>query len=83
MSQNLLIPQATPIKRSRCLLHHTLVGLQLVRHHCFPWVVLAIAPLKLLFTSGVERIHEQVRYFNAIMRIDFVGVYGFVNSLLW
>jgi hypothetical protein len=45
--------------------------------------VLAIAPLKLLFASEVERIHEQVRYLNAIARIDFVGVYGLLNDLLW
>jgi hypothetical protein len=59
------------------------IGFQLVRFQCFPWLVLAIAPLKLLFASEVERIHEQVRYLNAISRIDFVGVYGLLNDLLW
>ncbi|WP_245602845.1 hypothetical protein [Gloeothece verrucosa] len=54
-----------------------------MRHQCFPWLVLAISPLKLLFASGVERTHEQVRYFNAIARIDFVGVYGLLDDLLW
>jgi len=43
---------------------------------------LTITPLKLLFASGVERTHEQVRYFNAIARIDFVGIYGLLNDLL-
>lgn len=42
-----------------------------------------ISALKLPFASGVERVHEQVRYFNAIARIDFVGTYGLLNDLLW
>jgi hypothetical protein len=44
---------------------------------------LAIALLQLPFVSGVERIRAQVRYLNAIARIDFVGVYGLLNDLLW
>jgi hypothetical protein len=35
------------------------------------------------FASGVERTYEQVRYFNAIARIDFVGAYGLLSDLLW
>lgn len=77
MPQNSLIPKAgSASMRFRCLL-------QYVHHYCFPWLVLAIAPLKLLSASGVERIHEQVRYFNAIARIDFVSVYELLNDLLW
>jgi hypothetical protein len=29
------------------------------------------------------RTHEQVRYFNAIARIDFVATYGLLIDLLW
>ncbi|WP_287078543.1 MULTISPECIES: hypothetical protein [unclassified Microcystis] len=44
---------------------------------------MTITPLKLLFASGVERTHEQLRYFNAIARIDFVATYGLLIDLLW
>lgn len=83
MSQNLLISQARSATIRHCLLQYVHLGFRFVRYQCFPWFVLAIAPLKLLFASEVERIHEQVRYFNAIARIDFVSVYGLLNDLLW
>ena len=94
MSQTLLIPNAGSVSasmRSRCLLQYVHVGFRFVRYQCFPWLVLAIAPLKLLFASRVERIHAQVRYFSANTygaleanaRIDFVRVYGLLNDLLW
>lgn len=86
MSQNLLIPNSGSVRasmRSRCLLQYVHVGFRFVRYQCFPWLVLAIVPLKLLFASGAERIHEQVRYLSAIARIDFVRVYGLLNDLLW
>ncbi|MCY7275382.1 MAG: hypothetical protein LH702_17010 [Phormidesmis sp. CAN_BIN44] len=87
MSQDLLITpkagSACASRRSRRLLQYGYLGFRFVRYHCAPWLVLAIAPLKLLFVSGVERIHEQVRYLSAIARIDFVRVYGLLNDLLW
>jgi len=84
MSQNFLMPNTVSAKKCFWNLRQYLhIGFQLVRFQCFPWLVLAIAPLKLLFASEVERIHEQVRYLNAISRIDFVGVYGLLNDLLW
>ncbi|MDX2214967.1 MAG: hypothetical protein SFY66_16890 [Oculatellaceae cyanobacterium bins.114] len=84
MSQNLLISKADSASmRSCCLLQYVHLGFRFVRYQCFPWFVLVIAPLKLLFASRVERMHEQVRYFSAIARIDFVGVYGLLNDLLW
>jgi hypothetical protein len=84
MSQNFLMPNTVSAKKCFWNLRQYLhIGLQLLRFQCFPWLVLAIAPLKLLFASEVERIHEQVRYLNAITRIDFVGVYGLLNDLLW
>ncbi len=84
MPQNLLTPKAgSASMHARCLLQSIHVGFRFVRFQCFPWFVLAISPLKLLFASGVERIHDQVRYFRAIARIDFVSVYGLLNDLLW
>lgn len=84
MSQNLLISHTGRASlRPRCLLQYVYIGYRLVRYHCSPWFVLAIAPLKLRFASGVERMQAQVRYFNAIARIDFVHVYGLLNDLLW
>ncbi len=84
MSQNLLIlPTGKASRCCPCVLQSAHLGLRFVRYRCFPWFVLAIAPLKLLFASGVERMQEQVRYFNAIARIDFVSVYGLLNDLLW
>jgi len=87
MAQNPLIAPKTGAvtvnQRSRDVLQYVCIGFRLLRYRCFPWFVLAIAPLKLLFASGMERIQEQVRYFKAIARIDFVGVYGLLNDLLW
>jgi hypothetical protein len=84
MSQNFLMPNTVSAKKCFWnLRQYVHIGLQWLRFQCFPWLVLAIAPLKLLFASEVERIHEQVRYLNAIARIDFVGVYGLLNDLLW
>lgn len=84
MSRNLLLPKANSASmRSCCLLQYVHLGFRFVRYQCFPWFVLTIAPLKLLFASEVERIHVQVRYFSAIARIDFVSVYGLLHDLLW
>lgn len=84
MSQNLLIPKAgSASMRSRGLLQYVYLRFRFVRFQCFPWFVLVIAPVKLIFASGVERTREQVCYFNAIARIDFVRIYGLLNDLLW
>jgi hypothetical protein len=66
---------------SCCLLRYGWFGF--VRHQCSPWLTLAIVPLKLLCMSEAQRTHLQIRYLSAISRIDFVGVYGALNELLW
>lgn len=48
-----------------------------------PWLGLAIALLKLLYSSGVQRTDVQIRYLSAINKINFVAVYGVLNDLLW
>lgn len=68
---------------SRCLLQYGHLGFRFVRYQYSPWLVLMIAPLKLLYASEVERIRLQLRCFRAIARIDFVHVYGLLNDLLW
>ena len=84
MPQNLRMPKAGSASlRSRGLLQYVRVGFRFVRFQCFPWFVLAIAPLKLLLASEVERTYVQIRYFSAIARIDFVSVYGLLHDLLW
>lgn len=85
MTQNPLIsPNAGSASLPfRCFLQFGYPGLRFVRYQSSPWLVLAIASLKLLFASGEERIREQVRYFRAIAQIDFVGLYGLLNDCLW
>ncbi|MEP0821187.1 MULTISPECIES: hypothetical protein [Trichocoleus] len=86
MPQNLLItPKADSgaSMRSRCLLQFGYIGLRFMRYQSSPWLGLAIALLKLPRAAGVERTHVRVRYFRTIARIDFVGVYGLLNDLLW
>lgn len=72
-----------PAMHSCCLAKYGYVGLRFLRYQYSPWLVLAIAPLKMPFASGVARVQEQVRYFRAIARIDFIGVYELLNDLLW
>lgn len=87
MSHNLLIARnagsVTASTRSCCLLQHGYFGFRFLRDLCFPWLVLAVTPVKLLFASEVKRIRLQIRWFRAIARIDFVSVYGLLNELLW
>jgi len=86
MPQNLLLtPKADSAcaTGAQCLLQSGYLGLRFVRYQCSPWFVLAIAPLKVLFASQVERTYVQIRYFSAIARIDFVSVYGLLQDLLW
>ena len=86
MTQNLLItPKAGSAyaTRSHCLLQCDYLGFHFLSDQFSPWFVLAIAPLKLLFASELERMSMQIRYFRAIARIDFVSVYGLLQDLLW
>lgn len=68
---------------SPCPIQCGYVSFRFLRYQFSPWFTLAIAPLKLLCSSGVQRTHTQIRYMRALCRIDFVGVYGLVNDLLW
>jgi hypothetical protein len=59
------------------------IGFRFLRRKANPWLTLAIAPLKLLFISGMNRCHEKIRCMVAVSRIDLVGFYGLLNDLLW
>ena len=85
MPRNLLLtPNAVSASASACcLLQYGYLGFRFMRYQCSPWLMLTIAPLKLLFASGVKRSHEQVRYFSAIARIDFLSFYRLLSDLLW
>jgi len=65
------------------LIQRGYIGLRFLRYKASPLLTLAIAPIKLLSTSEVQRTRERIRYMRAITRIDFVGVYGLLNDLLW
>jgi hypothetical protein len=65
-----------------CLIRSCAVGLRFLRIKSDPWKTLAIAPFKLLFTSGLNRIHEKNRRMRSVIKIDWAGVYGLLNDLL-
>ncbi len=68
---------------SLCLIQRSYIGFRFLRYKASPWLALAIAPIKLLASSKVQRTHEQIRCMRAISRIDFVSAYGLLNDLLW
>lgn len=59
------------------------IGWRFLRHKCYPWLMLAFTPVKLLLESGEQRTRTQIRYFTALIKIDFVSVYELLNDLLW
>lgn len=77
MSQKLLSPNLS------CLIKCCCIGFRFLRYKFYPWITLAIAPLKILAKSGVNRTHEKNRYMSAICKINFAGVYALLNELLW
>jgi hypothetical protein len=66
-----------------CLIQRGSIGLRFLRYKTSPLLTLAIAPIKLLSSSEVQRTRERIRCMRAITRIDFVSVYGLLNDLLW
>lgn len=66
-----------------CLTQCCHIGFRFLRYKFHPWITLAIAPLNLLFASDIQRTHTKIRFMRAMSKIDFAGVYGFINDLLW
>lgn len=69
--------------RSPRLIQRCCVGLRFLRYKFHPWIMLAIASLKLLIVSGLDRTHEKIRCMQAMSKIDFANVYSLLNDLLW
>lgn len=65
------------------MLSKILVWFRLVRKKTHPWAILAIAIYKLIHLRGIEQDREKVRLMTALVKIDFVSVYAFMNDLLW
>lgn len=66
-----------------CFLRSSHVRFRFLRYQFSPWIVLAIAPFDLLCSSGVNRTTAKIRCLKAMSKIDFAGVYEFINDLLW
>lgn len=66
-----------------CFIKCYFVGFRFLRYKFSPWITLAIAPLKLLVASGSDRTYTKISCMRAMSKIDFVGVYGLMNDLLW
>lgn len=69
--------------RSVCLIQCCYVGFRFLRYKAFPWVTLAIAPIKLLTASGMNREFIKARCLITLGKINFAAVYEFINDLLW
>jgi hypothetical protein len=59
------------------------VWLRFFRRKTYLWMILAIAPCKVIYLCGTEQDKEKVRLKVALAKIDFVKVYAFMNDLLW
>ncbi len=59
------------------------VWLRFFRRKTYLWIVLAIAPCKVIYLRGTEREREKNRLAVGIAKIDFVKFYAFINDLLW
>lgn len=59
------------------------ISWRFLRYKFYPWSILALAPLKLLATSGENRTQEKIRYMIAVSKIDFASFYSLINDLLW
>lgn len=82
MSQDVLaLP--SPKMGCPCLIKCCCIGFRFLRYKFYPWITVAIAPLKILATSGVNRTHEKIRYMSAMCKINFASVYKLLNELLW
>ncbi len=62
---------------------NSLAWFRLIRKKTYPWTTLIIAGCKILYSCGIERDREKVRFMLAMIKIDFVRVYEFINDLLW
>lgn len=58
-------------------------GFRVLHYKFHPWIVVLLAPIKVLASSGVNRTYEKIRCISAMSKIDFASFYGLINDLLW
>ncbi|KAM3097235.1 hypothetical protein ACKFKG_06015 [Phormidesmis sp. 146-35] len=66
-----------------CFMRSGYVWVRFLRYKLSPWITVAIAPLNLLCSSGVNRVQAKIRCMRAVSKINFAGFYGLINDLLW
>jgi hypothetical protein len=59
------------------------IGLRFLQRKCALGLALARLPFDWLCSAKEQRAEVQVRYLSALSQIDFVGLYGVLNDLLW
>ncbi|PSB29215.1 hypothetical protein [Chlorogloea sp. CCALA 695] len=59
------------------------VWFRFFRRKTYLWLILAIASCKVIYLCGTEQQKEKNRLAVAIVKIDFVKFYAFINDLLW
>jgi hypothetical protein len=57
--------------------------LRYLRYKLSPWVALAIFTCAVLCGSSARRAQAKLRWAILLCKIDFVGVQGLLNDLLW
>jgi hypothetical protein len=80
MGQSLL---ALVLDKVDCFVKSCRIRFRFLRSKSDPWIVLAIAPFRIATSSGVNRTYAKIRYWSAITKINFAGVYALLNDLLW
>jgi hypothetical protein len=80
MGQKLLALSSSKVD---CFVKSCRIRVRFLRSKSDPWIVLAIAPFRIATSSGVNRTYAKIRYWSAMTKINFAGVYEFLNDLLW
>jgi hypothetical protein len=80
MGQNLLALFSSKVD---CFVKSFRIRFRFLRSKSYPWIVLAIAPFRIVTSSGVNRTYAKIRCMSAITKINFAGVYELLNDLLW
>jgi hypothetical protein len=66
-----------------CLIKCSFIGFRFLRYKFHPWIALVTSPIHLLMASGSDRTRAEISWMSAVSKIDFAGVYGLLNDLLW
>jgi hypothetical protein len=66
-----------------CLMRYSYIGWRWLRYRFSPWWILTSAGIKFWFASGSQRTMQQVRWMQALLRIDLVGFCDLLNDLIF